>query len=111
MSNTIGNNLLHQSLLSPTVLEHQSRSNSSTSIRGNAFLQPQANSLTHRAPISTEFLGRRVALQKNKLPMGKLCTILRSTKAVLAADPSSVVTAQYSLSEFVTILFFLVHVS
>ncbi|KAG6422613.1 hypothetical protein SASPL_119192 [Salvia splendens] len=89
MSNTIGNNLLHQSLLSPTVLEHQSRSNTSTSVRGNTFLQPQAYSLTHRTPISTDFWGRRVSLQKNRLQMGKMYTILRSVKAVLAADPSS----------------------
>ena len=96
MSNTIGNNLLHQNLLSPTVLEHQSRSNTSTSVRGNTFLQPQAYSLTHRAPISTDFWGRRVSLQKNKLQMGKMYTILRSVKAVLAADPSSMVTLQNS---------------
>ncbi|KAL1550864.1 alpha-glucan, water dikinase [Salvia divinorum] len=89
MSNAIGNYLLHQSFFSPTVLEHQSRSNTSTSVRGNTFLQPRANSLTHRAPTSTEFRGRRITLQKNKLQMGKMHTILRSTKAVLAADPSS----------------------
>ncbi|XP_057774579.1 alpha-glucan water dikinase, chloroplastic isoform X2 [Salvia miltiorrhiza] len=99
MSNTIGNNLLHQSLLSPTVLEHQSRSNTSTSIWGNTFLQHQANSLTHRAPISTEFRGRRLTLQKNKLQMGKMYTILRSTKAVLAADPSSVQMEKFRLDE------------
>ncbi|KAL1565640.1 alpha-glucan, water dikinase [Salvia divinorum] len=99
MSNTIGNNLLHQSLLSPTVLEHQSRSNTSTSVWGNSFLQPQAYSLTHRAPISTDFWGRRVSLQKNKLQMGKMCTILRSVKAVLAADPSSMQMEKFRLDE------------
>ncbi|XP_042048973.1 alpha-glucan water dikinase, chloroplastic-like isoform X2 [Salvia splendens] len=89
MSNAIGNYLLHQSFFSPTVLDHQSRSNTSTSVWGNTFLQPLANSLTRRAPTSTEFRGRRLTLQKNKLQMGKVHTILRSTKAVLAADPSS----------------------
>ncbi|KAH6815578.1 Pyruvate phosphate dikinase [Perilla frutescens var. frutescens] len=88
MSSTIGNNLLHQS-----------RSNSSTCIWGNAFLQPQANSLIHRAPISTEFRGRRLTLRKNKLQMGKQSIILRSTKAVLAADPSSVQMEKFSLDE------------
>ena len=92
MSNAIGNYLLHQSFFTPRVLEHQSRSNTSTSVWGNTFLQPQANLLTHRAPTSTEFRGRRLTLQKNKLQMGKMHTILRSTKAVLAADPSSTVT-------------------
>ncbi|XP_042064044.1 alpha-glucan water dikinase, chloroplastic-like isoform X2 [Salvia splendens] len=99
MSNTIGNNLLHQSLLSPTVLEHQSRSNTSTSVRGNTFLQPQAYSLTHRTPISTDFWGRRVSLQKNRLQMGKMYTILRSVKAVLAADPSSMQMEKFRLDE------------
>ncbi|KAL1550865.1 alpha-glucan, water dikinase [Salvia divinorum] len=99
MSNAIGNYLLHQSFFSPTVLEHQSRSNTSTSVRGNTFLQPRANSLTHRAPTSTEFRGRRITLQKNKLQMGKMHTILRSTKAVLAADPSSMQREKFRLDE------------
>lgn len=95
MSSTIGNNLLHQSLLSPTVLlEHQGRSNSSTCIGGNTFFQPQANSLIHKSSISTEFLGNRLTVRRNKLKMGKHRVILRSTKAVLAANQSSVVIIQ-----------------
>ncbi|KAL0336115.1 UNVERIFIED_CONTAM: Alpha-glucan water dikinase, chloroplastic [Sesamum radiatum] len=94
MSNTVGNNLLRQSLLSPTVLEHQSRINSSTCIRGNTFFQPQANSLIHKTPISTEFRGNRLTIQKNKLQMGKQRAVSRSTRAVLAAHPSSVVGAK-----------------
>ncbi|KAL0364189.1 UNVERIFIED_CONTAM: Alpha-glucan water dikinase, chloroplastic [Sesamum angustifolium] len=95
MSNTVGNNLLRQSLLSPTVLEHQSRINSSTCIRGNTFFQPQANSLLHKTPISTEFRGNRLTIQKNKLQMGKQRAVSRSTRAVLAAHPSSVVLVGY----------------
>ncbi|KAK4429801.1 Alpha-glucan water dikinase, chloroplastic [Sesamum alatum] len=96
MSNTVGNNLLRQSLLSPTVLEHQSRINSSTCVRGNTFFQPQANSLIHKAPISTEFRGNRLTMQKNKLQMGKQRVVLR---AVLAANPSSVLTEKFNLGE------------
>ncbi|XP_011086610.1 alpha-glucan water dikinase, chloroplastic [Sesamum indicum] len=99
MSNTVGNNLLRQSLLSPTVLEHQSRINSSTCVRGNTFFQPQANSLIHKSPISTEFRGNRLTMQKNKLQMGKQRAVLRSTQAVLAANPSSVLTEKFNLGE------------
>ncbi|KAL8519122.1 hypothetical protein ACS0TY_010167 [Phlomoides rotata] len=100
MSNTIGNNLLHQSLLSPTVLEHQSRCNSSTCIWGNTFLQSQANSITHRPSLSTEFRGKRLTLQKKKLQMGRQGPNFRSTKAILAADTSSMqLTEKFSLDE------------
>ncbi|KAL0385509.1 UNVERIFIED_CONTAM: Alpha-glucan water dikinase, chloroplastic [Sesamum radiatum] len=99
MSNTVGNNLLRQSLLSPTVLEHQSRINSSTCVRGNTFFQPQANSLIHKSPISTEFRGNRLTIQKNKLQMGKQRAVSRSTRAVLAANPSSVLTEKFNLGE------------
>ncbi|KAL0421405.1 UNVERIFIED_CONTAM: Alpha-glucan water dikinase, chloroplastic [Sesamum latifolium] len=99
MSNTVGNNLLRQSLLSPTVLEHQSRINSSTCVRGNTFFQPQANSLIHKCPISTEFHGNRLTIQKNKLQMGKQRAVSRSIRAVLAANPSSVLTEKFNLGE------------
>ncbi|KAL3819264.1 hypothetical protein ACJIZ3_005169 [Penstemon smallii] len=97
MSNTIGNNLLHQSFLSPTLLEHQIRINSSTCTRGNTFFQPQAKSLVHKSPISTEFHGNRLTAQKNKLRMGKQRVVSRSTQAVLAADPSSELTEKFKL--------------
>ncbi|KAL6571897.1 hypothetical protein OROHE_002766 [Orobanche hederae] len=90
MSNTIGNNLPRQILLSPTVLEHQIRRNSRSCIGGNSFSHPQANSLIHRSSISAEFLGNnRLILEKKNFQMGKQRAITRSFKAVLAADPSS----------------------
>ncbi|KAK4485750.1 hypothetical protein RD792_008396 [Penstemon davidsonii] len=97
MSNTIGNNLLHQSFLSPTVFEHQNRINSSTCTGGNTFFQPQAKSPVHKSPISTEFHGNRLTAQKNKLRMGKQRAVSRSTQAVLAADPSSELTEKFKL--------------
>ncbi|GFP88008.1 alpha-glucan water dikinase chloroplastic [Phtheirospermum japonicum] len=99
MSNTIGNNLAHQSLLSPTVVEHQSRRSSSACIGGNTFFHTQANSLIHRASISTEFHGNKLTLQKKKLQMGNLRGITRSFKAVLAADPSSGLTEKFNLDQ------------
>ncbi|KAK6160209.1 hypothetical protein DH2020_003590 [Rehmannia glutinosa] len=99
MSNTIGNNLPHQSLLSPTVLENQSRRNSSTCIGGNTFFHPQANSLIHRSPISTEFHGNRLTLQKKKLQMGKQRAFSRSIQAVFAAELSSMRTEKFNLDQ------------
>ncbi|KAL3630994.1 hypothetical protein CASFOL_023978 [Castilleja foliolosa] len=99
MSNTIGNNLAHQSLLSPRVLEHQSRRSSLTCIRGNTFFHPQANSLIHRTSISTEFHGNILALWKRKLQMGNRHGVTRSFKAVLAADPSSGLTEKFNLDK------------
>ncbi|PIN21110.1 Alpha-glucan, water dikinase [Handroanthus impetiginosus] len=99
MSNTIGNNLLHQSFLSLKALEHQSRNYSSTCIGGNTFLKSQANSPAHKSSISTEFLGNRLTLQKNKLLMGKQRAVSRSTKALLAADTSSTVTEKFNLDK------------
>ncbi|KAL0297007.1 UNVERIFIED_CONTAM: Alpha-glucan water dikinase, chloroplastic [Sesamum radiatum] len=89
MSNSIGNNFLHQSLLSPTVLEHQGRINSSSCAGGNTLFQPHPNSLTHKSCISTAFRGNRLRIQKNKLLMGKQRAVSRWPQAVLAADASA----------------------
>ncbi|KAL3654031.1 hypothetical protein CASFOL_003712 [Castilleja foliolosa] len=100
MSNKIWNNLAHQSLLSPTVLEHQrQRSSSTTCIRGDTFFHPQANSLIQRASISTEFHGNKLTLQKKKSQMGNHRGVSRSFKAVLAADPSSGLTEKFILAK------------
>ncbi|CAA0819704.1 Alpha-glucan water dikinase 1- chloroplastic [Striga hermonthica] len=99
MSNTIGNNLRHQSLLSPSVLEHKNRRNSSACIGGNTFSHPQANSLIHRSSISAEFRGNRLTLQKKKSLMGKQRAITRSFKAVLAADSPSALTEKFNLDQ------------
>ncbi|CAA2985282.1 alpha-glucan water dikinase, chloroplastic isoform X1 [Olea europaea subsp. europaea] len=88
MSTSIGNNLLHKNFLSPTVLDHQSRINTSTCIGGNSFFQPQVNSLIRRSPLLTEFHGTRLTMLKKKLQMGKQQSVSRSPQAVLAADPS-----------------------
>ncbi|KAK4423858.1 Alpha-glucan water dikinase, chloroplastic [Sesamum alatum] len=94
MSNSLGNNFLHQSLLSPTVLEHQGRINSSSCAGGNTLFQPQANSPTHKSRISTAFRGNRLRIQKNKLLMGKQRAVSRWPQAVLAADASAEVHAE-----------------
>lgn len=97
MSNSIGNNLLHQSFLSPTVLDHQNRINTSTCIGGNSFFQPQVKSLIRKSPLLTEFHGTRLTMQKKKLLMGKKQSVSRSPQAVLAPDPSPVLAEKFNL--------------
>ncbi|EPS64613.1 hypothetical protein M569_10167, partial [Genlisea aurea] len=101
MSNSIRNNFLHQSLLSPpTVLENQRRSISLTYIRGNAVLQNQATSLTKKSSISTSFFGNRLTVKKTyKFQMGNQPAGSKSIRAVLAVDPSSGPTEKFNLSE------------
>ncbi|KAI5679233.1 hypothetical protein M9H77_10183 [Catharanthus roseus] len=89
MSNSIGNNLLHQSSLPSTVLETQSRINSSC-IGGNTLLAPQATSIARKSPLSTEFRGCKLTVQKSKLPMGKHQSVSGFPRAVLATDPSEI---------------------
>ncbi|KAL2543232.1 Alpha-glucan water dikinase 1 [Abeliophyllum distichum] len=104
MSNSIGNNLLHQSLLSPTVLEHQNRINTSTCIGGNSLVQSQGNSLILKSPLLTEFHGTRLTVQKKKLLMGKKQSVSRSPRAVLATDPSTELAEKFNLDGNVELL-------
>ncbi|XP_009631505.1 alpha-glucan water dikinase, chloroplastic isoform X1 [Nicotiana tomentosiformis] len=93
MSNSIGNNLLHQGFLTSTVLEHKSRI-SSACVGGNSLFQQQVIS---QSPLSTEFRGNRLKVQKNKIPMGKQRPISSSPQAVLTTDASSELAEKFSL--------------
>lgn len=96
MSNSIGQNLLHQGLLAPTVLiEHQSRSNSSTCIVGNTTsLQPQATSQIRKSPLYTKF---RLNVPKTRSPMGTNRLVSVIPQAVLATDSPSELAGKYNL--------------
>ncbi|KAL3511320.1 hypothetical protein ACH5RR_030721 [Cinchona calisaya] len=96
MSNSIGNNLLHQSFLPSTVLEPQSRI-SSTWIGGNTLFPPQATSVARKSPLSTEFRGSKLTVHKKKLRMGKNRAVSCFPQAVLAADPSSQIAEKFNL--------------
>ncbi|CAI9092975.1 OLC1v1028361C2 [Oldenlandia corymbosa var. corymbosa] len=96
MSNSIGNNLMQQSWLPSTVLEPQSRINSSCT-GGNTLIPPQATSLARKSPLSTEFGGIKLTTQTKKLSMGKHRSHLVFPQAVLAADPPSKVVEKFKL--------------
>ncbi|KAM7484206.1 hypothetical protein LguiA_000215 [Lonicera macranthoides] len=84
MSNSIGQNLLHQSLLPSTVREHQS-----TCIAGKTLFQAQATSHIRKSPLTTKFLGNRLNVRKTTYPMATNRTLSVSPQAVLATDPAS----------------------
>ncbi|KAI8527034.1 hypothetical protein RHMOL_Rhmol12G0045200 [Rhododendron molle] len=85
MSNSTGHNFLHQSLLAPTVLEHQSKINS-PSVPSNTLFQSQANSQLLKSPVSTKFKGNVLNVRKTKLAMGTNRAVSDFPQAVLAAD-------------------------
>ncbi|KAL6955590.1 alpha-glucan, water dikinase, partial [Sarracenia purpurea var. burkii] len=88
MSNSIGYNFIRQSLLAPTVLEHQSKINSSCTA-GNSLFQAQATSQVRKSPITTEFRGSSLNMRKSKLPMETNRVVSVFPHAVLTTDPAS----------------------
>ncbi|RVW43449.1 Alpha-glucan water dikinase, chloroplastic [Vitis vinifera] len=88
MSNTIGHNLLHKSLLRHTLLEHQSKI-SCSGVSGNALFQAQSPTQIKKSPISTKFRGNRLNLRKTKLPMGTHHLVSVIPRAVLTTDTTS----------------------
>ncbi|KAH0756297.1 hypothetical protein KY290_026567 [Solanum tuberosum] len=93
MSNSLGNNLLYQGFLTSTVLEHKSRI-SPPCVGGNSLFQQQVIS---KSPLSTEFRGNRLKVQKKKIPMGKNRAFSSSPHAVLTTDTSSELAEKFSL--------------
>ncbi|KAM3202848.1 alpha-glucan water dikinase, chloroplastic [Capsicum annuum] len=93
MSNSLGNNLLHQGFLTSTVLEHKSRI-SSPWLGSNSLFQQQLNS---KSPLSTEFRGNRLKVQKKKIHMGKHRAISTSPQAVLTTDAFSELAEKFNL--------------
>ncbi|XP_019166630.1 PREDICTED: alpha-glucan water dikinase, chloroplastic-like [Ipomoea nil] len=95
MSNSIGNNLLHQRFLHPVVLEYQSRIGS-TSVRGGSLFQSHAISHIRKSTLSTEFHGERLTVQKKKLLMQQQRASSVSG-AVLATVLSSEIAEKFNL--------------
>lgn len=92
MSNTFGNNILHQSLLRPPVVEPQNKLNSS-GISANTLFKAaywnQAAAQTRKSPLSSKFLGNNLNVQKPNLAMGSHRPVKFNLRAVLATDPAS----------------------
>ncbi|GLT36600.1 hypothetical protein SLA2020_109680 [Shorea laevis] len=91
MSNTIGNNLVHQRLLRPTVLERQSNLNSS-GIAANSFcaasLNQSAAQIGRNSRLSTKFYGNGWNKKRSYSTVGTRRPAFVPL-AVLATDPAS----------------------
>nr|GMD95460.1 alpha-glucan water dikinase, chloroplastic isoform X1 [Ipomoea batatas] len=95
MSNSIGNNLLHQRFLHPVVLEYKSRIGS-TSVGGGSLFQSHAISHIRKSPLSTEFHGERLTVKKKKLLMQQQRAFSVS-RDVLATVLSSEIAEKFNL--------------
>lgn len=103
MSNSIGHNLFHQSLIRPTVLEHQSKLNTS-SIPTNSLFQSAPNQgAAHvlRSPMSPNFFGNSLKVQKSELVTGTGRHVTFTPSALLATDSASEVISPATIADYV----------
>uniref|UniRef100_A0A2N9ILR4 Uncharacterized protein n=1 Tax=Fagus sylvatica TaxID=28930 RepID=A0A2N9ILR4_FAGSY len=84
MSNTLGHNLLQQSLLRSPVLEPQRKLTLFRAACGN-----QSSVHTRNSPLSRKFRGNNLNLRKSKLAMGTRHPVTFIPRAVLTTGPSS----------------------
>lgn len=92
MSNTLGHNILQQSLLRPPLLEPQRKLNSSgisANILFKAVCGNQSAAHSRKLPLSRKFFGNNLSVQKSKLASGTRCPVTVVPRAVLAMDPAS----------------------
>ncbi|XP_065623943.1 alpha-glucan water dikinase, chloroplastic [Quercus suber] len=100
MSNTLGHNILQQSLLHPPLLEPQRKLNSS-GIPANTLFQAvcgnQSAAHSRKSPLSRKFFGKNLSVQKSRLASGTRCPVTVVPRAVLAMDPASELAGKFNL--------------
>lgn len=100
MSNTLGHNILQQSLLRPPLLEPQRKLNSS-GIPANTLFQAvcgnQSAAHSRKSPLSRKFFGKNLSVQKSRLASGTRCPVTVVPRAVLAMDPASELAGKFNL--------------
>ncbi|KAG4215149.1 hypothetical protein ERO13_A01G159950v2 [Gossypium hirsutum] len=93
MSNSVGQNLIQQHFLRPTVLEHQIKLKGSSGIASNSLCATaslnQSLAQPRKYQISTKFYGNSLSKRKHKLAMGSQRPLAFIPQAVLATDPAS----------------------
>ncbi|CAI0405203.1 unnamed protein product, partial [Linum tenue] len=106
MSNSIGQNSFHQSLLHPTGLDHRSKPNCSgipaSSLFQSASVNPPAAAAsvrTRRAPPSSSFYGRSLKLRKSKVSVGASHPVALTPRSVLAMEPPSELAGKFKLDD------------
>ena len=92
MSNSVGQNLIQQHFLRPTVLEHQSKLKNSSGVPTNSFCATaslnQSPAQQRKYKLSTKFYGNSISERKQKLAMGSQRAVKFIPQAVLAVDPA-----------------------
>ncbi|KAL9423869.1 hypothetical protein AB3S75_035877 [Citrus x aurantiifolia] len=101
MSNSIGRDVLHQSLLCSTVFEHQSKRHSSGIPANSLFQAVSINQLAgasaaRKSPLSTKFYGTSLNARP-KMAMGRHRPVLITPRAVLAVDSASELAGKFNL--------------
>ncbi|KAH1122512.1 hypothetical protein J1N35_005672 [Gossypium stocksii] len=93
MSSSVGQNLIHQHFLRPTVLEHQSKLKGSSGIASNSLCATaslnQSLAQPRKYQLSTKFYGNSLSKRKHKLAMGSQRPLAFIPQAVLTTDPAS----------------------
>ncbi|XP_044491919.1 alpha-glucan water dikinase, chloroplastic isoform X2 [Mangifera indica] len=97
MSNSIGHNLLHNNLLHSTVLEHQSKFNSSGIPANSLYQVASVNQAEGKSSVSTKFYGTSLNVRKPCLAVDKCRPIRFIPCAVLAMNPASELARKYNL--------------
>ncbi|XP_038994051.1 alpha-glucan water dikinase, chloroplastic-like [Hibiscus syriacus] len=92
MSNSVGQNLIQQHFLRPTVLELQSKLKGSSGIPTNSLCATaslnQSLAQPRKYQLSTKFYGNSLSKRKQKLAMASSRALTFIPQAVLAADPA-----------------------
>ncbi|XP_011655614.1 alpha-glucan water dikinase, chloroplastic isoform X2 [Cucumis sativus] len=103
MSNSISQNILHQTLLRRSVFDNQSKFNASGTHKSTLFQAALTNQVPGqhwKSPISTKFLGNGLNVKKPRMATGTGCRSFPvNTRAVLATDPASELAAKFKLDE------------
>ncbi|XP_022966664.1 alpha-glucan water dikinase, chloroplastic [Cucurbita maxima] len=103
MSNSINQNILHQSLLRHTVLDNQYKLNPSGTYKNTLFqaaIPNQVPAQHWKSPMSTKFLGSSLNVQKPRMASGtsrRRCPV--NPHAVLTTDPASELAGKFKLDE------------
>ncbi|XP_031271017.1 alpha-glucan water dikinase, chloroplastic isoform X2 [Pistacia vera] len=97
MSNSIGHNLLHNNLLCSTVLEHQSKFNSSGIPANSLYQAASVNQAARKSPVSTKFYGTSLNVRNSNLAVGKRRPVSIIPCATLAMDPTLELAGKYNL--------------
>ncbi|CAI0431048.1 unnamed protein product [Linum tenue] len=102
MSNSIGHNLFHRSLLHPTGVDHRTKPNYSGIPASTLFKSASVNQAavpTHRTLPSSSFYGRSLKARRSKVSVGASHPVAVTPQAVLAMEPPSELAGKFKVDD------------